>query len=247
MPKLNQILAIEKGKKTQLHKELTELHRATQQPALLTGHTKVFTPTEDGGETFPPDDRKVQMLHQEAIDSACERLSDLLDVTATKDFSNCTARADVKIDDNVFLEKVPVTFLLFLEKELTDLHTFVAKMVELDPAQQWTLDPNSGQYRSESTKTHKTKKLQKPIVLYDATEKHPAQTQLITEDVVIGHWTTTFYSGAIPRPKKRKLLERIEQLQEAVKFAREEANSSDADMKTGLGRKVMEHIFKGGA
>jgi hypothetical protein len=243
MPKINQILAIEKNKKTQLHKEITELHKATQRSELLTGHTKTFVPKEEDGESFPAEDRKVQLLHQDAIDQVCDRLSTLMDVTATKDWSNCQARADVVIDGDVFLEKVPVTYLLFLEKELTDLQTFVTKMVELDPAQTWSYDENSGQYRSESTTTHKTKKLQRPIVLYDATPEHPAQTQLITEDVVIGHWTTTHYSGAIPKARKRALLERIGELQDAVKFAREQANSMEADQQK-IGKKLLSYIFQ---
>jgi hypothetical protein len=243
MSKINQILAIEKNKKTTLHKEITELHRQTQQPALMTGHTKVFAPKEDEGETYPPEDRKVQLLHQDALDDLCDRLSALMDVTAAKDWSNCKARADVVVGGNVFLEQVPVTYLLFLEKELIDLQTFVSKMVELDPALNWSFDANSGQYRSDSTTTHKTKKLQKPIVLYDATPEHPAQTQLITEDVVIGHWTTTNFSGAIPRPKKRRLLERIQELHDAVKFAREHANSLEAE-EPRIGKKILTHIFK---
>ena len=249
MPKINQILAIEKNKRTTLHKEITELHRQTQQVALQTGHQKTFEAMDEDTEVFPPEERKVQLLHQDALDDLVDRLSSLMNVTATKDWSNCKARADVLVNGEVFLEQVPVTYCLFLEKELTDLQTFVTKMVELDPAQNWTFDPNSGQYRSNSTKTHKTKKLQKPIVLYphtdgrDGAPGHPAQTQLITEDVVIGHWTTTHFSGAIPRPKKRKLLERITELHDAVKFAREQANSLEAEQPK-VGKKILEHIFK---
>lgn len=243
MTKINQILAIEKNKKTNLHKEITDLHRRTQQAPLMTGHTKTFVPKEEEGEAYPPEDRKVQLLHQDALDDLGDRLSTLMDVTAAKDWSNCKARADVVVDGQTFLEQVPVTYLLFLEKELIDLQTFVSKMVELDPALSWTFDANSGQYRSDSTVTHKTKKLQKPIVLYDATPEHPAQTQLITEDVVIGHWTTTNFSGAIPRPKKRRLLERIQELHDAVKFAREHANSLEAE-EPRIGKRILAHIFK---
>lgn len=243
MPKLNQILAIEKNKKTQLHKEITELHHATQKPPLLNGHHKVFTAREEDGESFPDDVQKVQHLHHEVIDQVCDRLAVLMDVTASKDWTNCNAKADLVVNGEPFLEQVPVPYLLFLEKELHDLHTFVEKICELDPGETWTLDPNSGQYRSEPVKTSKTKKLQKPIVLYDATPDHPAQTQLITEDVVIGHWTTTKFSGAIPRPRKKMLLERISLLEDAAKFAREQANSIEAT-EPKVGRKILDFIFK---
>ena len=45
-----------------------------------------------------------------------------------------------------------------------------------------------------------------------ATEEHPAQTQLITDDQIVGYVTTVKRSGAIPRELKRNLLRRIEKL-----------------------------------
>jgi len=161
MPKLNQILAIEKGKKTTLHQEITDLHKATQKAQLVTGHHKTYQPVADDGESFPDDVQHVQYRTEEVIDQVTERLATLMDVTATKDWANCTARADVIVNGEVFLPNVPVTYMLFLEKELNDLHTFVTKMVELDPGEKWTLDPNSGLFRSGEAKTHKTKKMQR--------------------------------------------------------------------------------------
>ena len=244
MPKLNAILAVEKGRRTELHTLITNLHKVTQQPALLTGHHKRYTPRKEDGEAFPDDQQVVQLTHEAAVKDISGALKSLLDTVATKDWTNCEARADVVVDGKVFLPQVPVTFLLFLEKELHDLQTFVEKMVELDPAERWTFDPSSGLHQSEPVQTQKTKKEQRPIVLYHATEHHPAQTQLITEDVVIGHWTTTKYSGAIPRPKKRALLDRIVKLEEAVKFARERANARDA-VEVNVGRRILDFVFEG--
>ena len=244
MPQLNQVLAIVKGRKTVLNTEISALHHATQKPTLVNGHHKTFIPKEEEGETYPDDMQHVQHRAKEVLEQVCERLATVLDVTATRDWANCQARADVLLDGEVFLEQVPVTYLIFLEKELHDQHTFVSKMVELDPAEQWTLDPNSGLFRSEPVKTHKTKKLQKAIVKYDATPEHPAQTELITQDVVIGHWTTTKFSGAIPRPDKKAILDRISKLEDAVKFARVHANAMEAPEQK-VGRKVLDFLFKG--
>lgn len=244
MPKLNAILAVEKGRRTELHTLISSLHKSTQQPALMTGHHKKFTPRREDGETYPDDTQVVQLTHEAAIADISGALVKLLDTVATKDWSNCVARADVILDGKIFLPEVPVTYLLFLEKELHDLRTFVEKMVELDQAERWSYDPSSGLHQSEPVQTQKTKKEQRPIVLYHATEHHPAQTQLITEDVVTGHWTTTKFSGAIPRPRKRALLERIVKLEEAVKFARERANSIDA-VEVVAGRRVLDFIFDG--
>lgn len=244
MPKLNQILAIEKNKRTQLHKEISDLHKATQKPGDMNGHNKVYSPKDDDGETFPDDTKRVQVMASLALEQVSQHLSALMDVTATRDWANCDAKADVVVDGAVFLEKVPVPYLLFLEKELHDLFQFVTAIVELEPGENWTLDENSGQYRSDAVKTQRTKKVQKPIVLYHHSAEHPAQTQLITEDVVTGTWTTTKFSGAIPRSKKKDLLERIVRLEDAVKFAREQANSIEVTEKK-IGRRVLDYVFAG--
>lgn len=244
MPKLSAILAVEKGRRTELHTLITSLHKATQQPSLMTGHHKKFTPRREDGETFPDDSQVVQLTYEAAIKDISGALQKLLDTVAIKDWSNCKARADVVVDGKVFLPEVPVTYLLFLEKELHDLRTFVEKMVELDPAERWSYDSGTGLHQSDPVQTQKTKKEQRPIVLYHATEHHPAQTQLITEDVVVGHWTTIKRSGAIPRPRKKALLDRIMKLEEAVKFARERANSIEA-VEVSAGRRILDFIFEG--
>ena len=243
MPKLNQILAIEKGVKTRVYAEITELHHATQKPALMNGFYKSYQPKGEDGETYPPESQKVQYSFAEAIERVSKALTELFDITASKDWANCLTKADVIVDGTTLLSQVPATYLLFLEKQLSDLHTFFTKMTELDPGADWILDPSSDLHKTEPSQTQRTRKEQRPIVLYDATEHHPAQTQLITEDVVVGQWTTVKMSGAIPAPKKKAILARIEKLSNAVKFAREQANSAEAEKKN-LGKDVFDYLFQ---
>jgi len=240
--KLNQILAIEKDKKTKLNREISDDYKALQKPQLLNGHVRRFTPSKEDGEKFPDERQHVQIAYSDVFKSLRERLVDLMDVVATKDYTNCNARADVMLGDEKIIENAPVPYLLFLEKHLQNMYTFFDKMVELDSAEEWKLDEDAGLRVSSEVKAQRTKKLQKPIVLYQATDKHPAQTQLITEDVVIGTWTTKKYSGAIPKVEKKKLLDRVSKLQDAVKFAREEANSVNAEQQA-VGERIMEIIF----
>ena len=242
MAKLNQILAIEKGLKTRVYAEFTELHNATQKPGLMNGFHKAYQPRDEEGETYPPESQKVQHNATDVFERVGVILTELFDITATKDWANCHAKADVVIDGRVLLKDVPATYLLFLEKQLSDLSTFVAKMAELDPGADWSVDPSTGLFRTEPQATQRTKKVQRPIVLYDATEHHPAQTQLITEDVIAGQWTTIKYSGAIPAPRKKQLLARIEKLSNAVKFAREQANGIEAPEQK-LAKDVFAYLF----
>jgi hypothetical protein len=242
MAKLNQILAIEKGIKTRVYGEFTELHQATQKPGLMNGFHKSYQPRDEDGETYPAESQKVQHNSTDVLDRVAAGLAELFDITATKDWTNCAAKADVTVDGRVLLKEVPATYLLFLEKQLSDLHTFLAKMSELDPGSDWNADPGTGLYKTDPMTTQRTKKVQRPITLYEATEEHPAQTQLITEDVIAGQWLTIKYSGAIAPPRKKQLLARIEKLSNAVKFAREQANAIEATEKK-LGREVFDYLF----
>lgn len=239
----NEIVAIEKGVKNRVDKIFTEIYKQIQKPSLFSGQIRKFEAKSDDEEQFPDESIKVQIVVSDSIKRAVKILTELFDVTATKDYGNCQVKADIIIDNKVIIESVPATYLLFLEKQLTDIHTFVGKIPTLDPAYDWDEDINSNLFKSNIAKTHKTKKVQKPIVKYDATKEHPAQTEMISEDVIIGYWNTTQLSGALQVPRKEMMLEKIEKLQKAVKSARERANSETIEKKE-IGSKILNYIFE---
>jgi hypothetical protein len=84
--------------------------------------------------------------------------------------------------------------------------------------------------------------VQKALVLFPATDKHPAQTQLITEDITAGHWTTTKFATVMAAKEKREILARIVQLQDAVKIAREDANDVAVTEKQ-IASPLLKYIF----
>lgn len=226
--KLNQVIAVEKGIKQRNNDVGSELIKAVKKPVLFNGFDKKYQPLDESGEKFPPESLKVQMNTKQVLKESNRVLADLLDITATKDFANCVAKSNLVVDGKVLLEGAPATYLLFLEKQLTDMNTLVSELPVLDSAEDWTFDKNSDLFKTAPIQTGKTKKVQKSLVLLAPTEKHPGQAQLITEDQTVGYWDTVKTSGAIPAPEKAKLLEKIEKLQKAVKFAREEANTTEA-------------------
>jgi hypothetical protein len=240
--KLNQIIAIEKGVKSRVMSEITEMHHASQKPALFSGFVKTYRKKDEDGEDYPQEQQKVQMRAVDLLERVSQLLTELLDVTATKDYANCNAFADVEIDGVVLIKNAPVPFLLFLEKEVNEIRTFIDKLPALDQAEDWQKDDGTGLFRTPTTATHRTKKVQKPIVLYHATPEHPAQTQIITEDIVVGHWDTVKHSGAIPSPRKKILLERVEKLSKAVKTAREAANAAEAQ-QISVGKPIFEYLL----
>ena len=225
MPRLNQIVAIEKGVKSTTYKRVTELHKAVQKPTLLEGRSRTYRPKDDDGDQVPPENQHVQVHVDDVLKDLRSSLIDLFDTVATKDWGNCTARADVKVDDRVIMPAVPVTYLLFLEKQLSDLKTFMEKLPVLDPSERWAYDDATNSYATIPSDTTRTKKIPRNHVKAEATKEHPAQVDVYMEDVVIGYWRTIRYSGALPQSRVSALAERIEKLQKAVKFAREEANA----------------------
>ncbi len=240
--KLNQIVAIESGVKTRVNAYVTQLYKTLQHPQLFEGFSKTYRPIGEDGEQFPPEQKVVQHTAMGLLTQAASAMSELFDVTFAKDVGNTQARASVVVDGKVLLPDVPVPYLLFLEKQLTDVHTMVAKMPVLDPAESWSTDENTGLFRTNPTATVKTKKVQRALVLYPHSAEHPAQTQLITEDVTVGNWQQTKFSGAITGPAQQRLLQRIEILQKAVKFAREEANAASVPMQP-VGERVFSWLF----
>src|SRR6059058_1966854 len=162
MTKLNQIIAVEKGVKSKATREFTDLHREVTKTALLAGLSRTYQPKdEENGDKFPSESTLVQVKAEEVISRVSSTLTNLFDVTLTKEKANGAATADIKVGDKTVLSNVPVTYLLFLEKQLVDIHTFVSKLPTLDPSQSWTYDPATGQYVTDVTETVKTKKVPK--------------------------------------------------------------------------------------
>ncbi len=243
MTKLNQVIAIEKGVKSRTVAKLTELHKIAQKPALFDGVSRTYRPKDEDGEQLPSEQKVVQFRVQDILGAIRLDIGELIDITLQKDTANMSALADVKIDGKILLANIPVTTLLSLEKLVTDLRTFTSGLPVLDISESWDQDPNSGLYRTQPTETQRTKKVQKPLVLYPATDKHPAQTQIVTEDVIAGFWSTVKHSAAIPAPKKEEIVKRVDKLLIAIKEAREEANSIEANHKPPVGAQIFDYLL----
>lgn len=244
MAKLNQVIAIQTGLKSESYAELTKINKAVQRSELFNGFVKNYRRMDDEGEDLPGEQKHVQMTSQDVIRSVKETISLFWATEARKEWSNTIAKADVVVDGSTVLSDVPVTYLLFLEKQLNDMRKLIDNFPVLDPNEDWQQDVNSGLFKSSPVLTHRTKKVQRPLVLYDATPEHPAQTQIISEDVLVGHWETIKHSGSLPRPVKQQMLQRADKLIRAVKEAREAANSiEEAAIPSTLSESLLNYLF----
>jgi hypothetical protein len=240
--KLNQVIAVEKSVKTRVQQGIDGLYKAIQKPALFDGFVKAYKPMLEDEPTQPQQQQKVQMTVTAVMQAVQNDLVSLFDVVAQKDFANTGATADIEIDGIVLAQGVPTTFLLFLEKQLTDLHTLVSKLPVLDPAEEWQYDEVKQLFKTAPAQTQRTRKVAKPLVLYPATPEHPAQTQVMHEDIPVGVYEHVKLSGATTESARKTLLSRIEKAARAVKFAREKANTVDAP-KQYVGEAIIGWIF----
>lgn len=239
---LNKLIAIESGVKTGAKRKETDLYHRLQKTALLNGITRTYQPKDEDGDKLPSETTLVQVKTEEVLKELSAELTRLFDVTLTKEVGNSQAKADVVVDGKMLLKQVPVTYLLFLEKQLVDINTFVSKLPTLDPASEWNYDDNNDVWLTAPVQTVRTKKVPRNWVKAEATEKHPAQVEIFHEDVIVGTWTKIDSSGAIPAKRKTELLSRVEKLITAVKFAREEANSLTVEDQHA-GEKVFNYLF----
>jgi hypothetical protein len=218
--KLNQIIAIIPSIKAEAKKAVT------------------YEPREEDGYVYPSETQPVQLKYTDLLSRFADDCKKLFNDAATQDWANSQAKADVIVEGNVLLKDVPVSYLLFLEKQLADIKTFIVAIPERDINEDWKLDEDRGFWVTEPRYTTKTKKITKPVVLYEATKEHPAQVAQVSEDVVEGKWKAVKFTGAISKTQKDELLKKVRIVLEAVIFAREEANSIEVEQK-----KVAQPLF----
>ncbi len=237
--KLCQVNALIQGKKSEAQKEVTDCYKLIQKEGLFDGLLRTYQPKDEEGEPLPSEEKKVQLNYKTILDLAKTKWTELWDLVATQDLGNQQATADIKVGSQVILPAVPVTTLLFLEKQLNDLETFIDKLPTPDPSHDWNFDPNLNQLKTRQQETVRTKKVPKNHVKAAATDKHPAQVEVYMEDIPVGRWLQTLFTGRVPAQTKSQVLSRVKLLKDAVKLAREEANTIKVDP-----RKIADPIFK---
>lgn len=239
---LHQLIAAEKDTKAMWDRIVTRAYQATQKSASFSGFEKRYQPRDEEGTQLPPERQLITAHARHLMSSVRDAMAELVDFTATKDHANQRAEATIVVGDTVLAANVPVTTLLWLEKKLVDLRTFVGALPTLPVDEKWTWDHANGVYTSEPTHTLRQVKEAAFHVAYPATDKHPAQVVQMQQDKVQGTWTTTKFSSAIPSTDRDGMLTRIDVLIIAVKKAREAANTVPVDPRN-IGAAIIGYVF----
>lgn len=221
-------------------------YHAVQRGQGWDGFSKTYTPREDGGIKYPAQGKLVTMNASDFWNEFQESYAKIIDAAATKDYANTEAKADVVVNGEVFMEKVPAPFLLWMDHALVDVRTFLNKLPTLPLDENWDYDASKGHYVSRTPEeTPKTEQRAKGLVLYphqfEGDKSLPAQTQMVQETEVVGTWANTKYHGGLPVDVKKQYLANTQKLLEAVRTALSEANSSKVE-RVEPARKLFDFI-----
>ncbi len=244
MGRLNQTIAVNEPRKARATNAIEKAHRAWK-PEAINGMTRTYEPLDSEGEKQPPETKVVQLRVEEVLKKVEAEMVAYYDVVATMETGNTTAKSNVVVDDKLIMKNVPVTVLLFFEKQMaTTIIPFLRKLPTLSADRDWRHDKNKNCFVTEPIQQNRTRKVPRTHVKYEATKEHPAQCEMYHEDVSVGTWTSTHFSGALQAADKAAMLDRAEKFQDALKTAREGANSMEVD-QVKLGQTAWDFVFHG--
>lgn len=242
MTKLHEILAVERGQKQTLNRQQTDVYHKIQHAAPLTGIVRTYRPKTEDGDQLPAERTDVQVRVHEEIETLSDVWERMWNIAATRDWGNTEARADVVVDGNVLIEQAPATYLLWLEKALSDVLAVINKLPTLDPAETWEFSADIDAYATQPRETHRTQKVPRVLEKAPATDKHPAQTEVFHIDEVVGYWEQTKQSGATRATVVREMRDRAEKVRDAVRVARTQANQAEVDDKR-VAKPVLDFVL----
>lgn len=253
MGKLHELVAAEKDIRSTVSKIIDETQNTFSKKAhLFSTHSKEWEPLNNDDVDRPEEEKPSPISTiSEKLEYFHKHMAKLFDMIIQKENANTKAVGDIIVQNDdcsiVICEKVPVAALVQMENLFEIVRTKVYDSIPtLDPAKNWVKDDQRGEgfYKTGQTRRQGTKKISRPLVLHPGTDKHPPQVQLVNEDIVVGAWIQTYFSGLITPAEKSILLERIDSLIEAIKKARSRANEQQVTTER-ISNKLFKYINKG--
>jgi hypothetical protein len=251
-PTLHELLAIEGALEGQATKCRTQLAATfTSKRHLFEEKSKVFTPLLEGAQKDTSVESTLQSTVPEELDWITPFITKALDAGLQIAEANTQARADIVLESGETLATgVPATALLELEKRINEVKTLIEAVPTLDPAKGF--EPYSSHakkhvFKARDVRKPRTQKAREVLTLAQATDKHPAQVQLLDVDKVIGHVDEQEWSGLITPATKAGLITRVETLVRAVKAARSRANNVEVNRERSYGAALLGYVFNGKA
>lgn len=249
MGKLHELLAVEGDKKGIADKVLNEGKVTfTKRADHFTGHVKTikfFDEARNDLEGGECERSEIVTTVMDKLQYIMGSVAEYYDITLQKESTNQQAVADLIVDGKTLSENLPATYLLGLETKLKSLRDLVGAIPTLQPGISWVPDVNAGEgiyKREHPEETFKTEKIIKPFVLAEATKEHKAQIERLSADVNIGKYTSQSSSSMLTSAAKSAMLGRVDNLIQAVKKARQQANNINV-VDREIGENIVSYIM----
>jgi hypothetical protein len=242
---LHAVLAAAKSKRAILQQALTNVSRAFGKTDSFEGVSKTYAPTNEDGTKIAPEIKRVAARVDTLLEDLFKTTAEAWDVVGTQELGNQQAKADLVLNEVVLASNVPVTMLLFMEKQLDwMIDQVLSNIPVLDQARVWNWEAGEGLHKTNPVQSARTEKVKESLVLAAATEKHPAQTQVVDVDKPVGYYSTQFSSSAFTVTNRQQIVERARELKAAVQEARSRANTQQiAPFKSS--KIILNHILGG--
>ena len=246
-PRLHELLAVETNLESQMLKCCLELAATFEKKRHLFEEKRVtFTPNTEGAQPVTESQSDIQSNVPKELDWLAPFIVKSLDASYQVAEANTEARADVILEDSEIplLIGVPATALLELEKRIDQIGTILKSVPTLDPAKGFSADSHrTNVFMAREVIKNRTRKAKKLYVKYEATKEHPAQTELVDEDVPVGTVRELEWSGLITPAEKSELIARCEALQRAIRRARSRANEVEVDTSKRIGNVLLKYVL----
>jgi len=249
---LHELLAVESDLKGQAGRIQAETEKRFKRNELFRGSHKQYTPFNEADDHLKEEDHEELGTTVEArLKFTADKLSKYWDAVLQKEATNQTASADLVFEGEILVPSVPATMLLGLEKKLKQFRDAIDAMPTLDMKTAWIPAGENHAlphvFRSKHVdETLKSKKIEKPIVLYEAVVRDgvgiPANVEMAVEDVPVGKWKKTLFSGAVTSARAAEILDRTDAMLRAVKKARQRANKAPI-VKGKIGEAIFGKIL----
>lgn len=248
--KLHELLAVESDLESVTKKTVEEAIKTFKSKSahFMALHRVCKMYDDDKQDQAPPDEflSMVTTVHGK-LDYVGQNIGKYYDAVLQKELTNQAAKADLVVDGKILEKDLPATFLLGLETKLKKIRDLYESIPTLSSGVEWVPDHDQGDHiykMKHPEEKYKTAKTFQHKVLYDATDKHPAQIERWEETVNIGKFTKDVWSGMISSADKAVLLGRLDKLLRAVKKARQRANNIDIASRK-IGGNILDYINTG--
>lgn len=239
--KLYQHIIIENEVKGAAEKITNETLKVFKGRELFEGFHREYQPKDVAGDQLPTESKEVVTTVEERLAWTEGKVAELLDFELVKDAANMAAKADLVVGERALAKDVPATYLLALEKRLREIRSYYDAIPTIDMSKKWEDGGKPGHRKHGPVDQYRTAKKTIPVVLRQETKEHPAQVKAETEDVQIGKFLTTYFSGSAHPKDKAEWIGRIDRLIAATKRARMQANEAEVGEQK-IGKEIFDYI-----